>query len=124
MQIRGSLNAHIKLFSIIRYRFRPKFIFNFVHHSRPNLPRPIRVNLAIPIIFIVLCMILVLLPSIEDPKNLFIGILITLAGIPFYYIGVVWKNKPAFYNCVTRAIERFCQIMFSTMFVDDEEKAV
>lgn len=101
---------------------------NFIHflfkNFRPDLPRPIRVNLAIPIIFIVLCVVLVLLPSIENPKNLLVGILITAAGIPFYYIGVAWKNKPAFYNHVSRGIERFCQIMFSTMFVDDEEKAV
>lgn len=65
-----------------------------------------------------------MLPSIEDPSNLFVGILITAAGIPFYYLGVAWKNKPAFYNRFSRGIERFCQIMFSTMFVDDEEKAV
>lgn len=91
---------------------------------RPDLPRPIRVNLAIPVIFIILCVILVLLPSLDDPKNLIVGILITAAGIPFYYIGVEWKNKPAFYNRFSRGIERFCQIMFSTMFVDDEEKAV
>lgn len=91
---------------------------------RPDLPRPIRVNLAIPIIFIVLCVTLVLLPSLEDPTDLLIGIGILLAGIPFYYVGVRWRNKPTFYNRFSRGIERFCQIMFSTIFVDDEEKAV
>lgn len=69
-------------------------------------------------------MILVLLPSLEAPENLLIGILLTLAGIPVYYVGVAWKNKPACYVRFSRGIERFCHIMFSSMFVDDEEKAV
>lgn len=56
--------------------------------------------------------------------NLVIGILITAAGIPVYYVGVAWKDKPAFYNRMSRGVERFCQIMFSAMFVDNEEKAV
>lgn len=88
------------------------------------MPRPIRVNLIIPVVFIVLCVILVLLPSLKSPENLLVGILITAAGIPVYYVGVAWKNKPACYNRVSRSIERFCQIMFCTMFVDQEEKAV
>lgn len=91
---------------------------------RPDMPRPIRVNLCIPVTFIVLCVVLVLLPSLEEPENLLIGILIIIAGIPVYYVGVYWKNKPACYNRFSRSIERFCQIMFSTMFVDQEEKAV
>lgn len=69
-------------------------------------------------------MILVLLPSYDSPKNLLVGILITLAGIPVYYVGVYWKNKPAFYQRLSLGIERFCQIMFSTVFVDQEEKDV
>lgn len=97
---------------------------SFLNDYRPDLPRPIRVNTAIPIIFIVLCVILVMLPSLEAPLNLFIGILIILAGVPVYYLGVRWKNKPASYNSVSRSVERFCQIMFATIFVDDEEKSV
>lgn len=104
-----------KLFSLITCFF---FLF------RPDLPRPIRVNLIIPVVFIVLCMILVLLPSLKSPENLIVGILITAAGIPVYYVGVYWKNKPACYQRLSLGIERFCQIMFSTIFVDQEEKDV
>lgn len=69
-------------------------------------------------------MILVLLPSYKSPENLFVGILILLAGVPVYYLGVYRKNKPAFYQRLSLGIERFCQIMFSTVFVDQEEKDV
>lgn len=100
---------------------------DFIRYSsrfRPDMPRPIRVNLIIPVVFIVLCVILVLLPSLEAPENLLVGTLITVAGIPVYYVGVAWKNKPACYNRVSRGVERFCQILFSAMFVDNEEKSV
>lgn len=96
----------------------------FLYDYRPDLPRPIRVNTAIPIIFIILCVVLVMLPSLEAPQNLLIGVLIILAGVPVYYLGVCWKNKPASYNAASRSVEYFCQIMFATIFVDDEEKSV
>lgn len=65
-----------------------------------------------------------MLPSLNAPQNLLIGILIIFAGVPVYYLGVRWKNKPASYNAVSRSVERFCQIMFATIFVDDGEKSV
>lgn len=95
----------------------------WLRKTQPDLPRPIRVNLLIPVTFIVLCVILVLLPSLEQPLHLFVGILITLAGIPVYYACIKWKKKPATYGKLSKAIERFCQILFSTVFVDENEKA-
>lgn len=89
---------------------------------RPDLPRPIKVNLILPVTFIVLCVTLVMLPSLEQPLNLLVGILITCAGIPVYYACIKWKNKPTIYGQVSRSIERFCQIMFATVFVDDISK--
>lgn len=79
-------------------------------------------NLAIPIIFIILCVVLVMLPSLEAPMNLVYGILITLTGVPFYYLGIKWKNKPAVLGNTSKSVERFCQLMFNTLFVDGEEK--
>lgn len=35
-------------------------------------------------------------PCYVAPKEVGMGILITVAGIPVYYFGVVWKNKPKF----------------------------
>lgn len=96
----------------------------WLRRTQPNLPRPIRVNLIIPIVFIVLCVILVLLPTIEQPINLLIGFLVTLSGVPVYYACIKWKSKPVAIGRFSRLIERFCQIMFNTVFVDGIEKAV
>lgn len=65
-----------------------------------------------------------LLPSYNSPTNLIVGILITLAGIPVYYVGVSWKSKPACYSRLSKGVERFCQLLFQTVFVDNEEKDV
>lgn len=96
----------------------------WLRRSQPNLPRPIRVNLIIPVIFIILCVGLVLLPSIEAPANLIIGCLVTLSGVPVYYACIKWKSKPAVIGRSSKLIERFCQIMFNAVFVDEVEKAV
>lgn len=63
-----------------------------------------------------------MLPSLKAPMNLVYGILITLTGVPFYYLGIKWKNKPAFLGNSSKGFERFCQLMFNTLFVDGQEK--
>lgn len=97
------------------------FNVSFFEIHRPDLPRPIKVNLALPIIFIVLCVTLVLLPSLKQPMNLVIGILITASGIPVYWLCIKWHKKPALYGRLSHYCERFCQLMFNTIFLDEKE---
>jgi len=40
------------------------------------------------------CAFLVVVPIYVAPYEVGMGVLITIIGIPFYYVGVVWKNKP------------------------------
>lgn len=96
----------------------------WLRRTQPDLPRPIRVNLIIPVIFIILCVILVLLPSIQEPMNLIVGFLVTLSGVPVYYACIKWKSKPAAIGRFSKSIETFCQIIFNAVFVDEVEKAV
>ncbi|XP_070507995.1 large neutral amino acids transporter small subunit 1 [Chironomus tepperi] len=92
----------------------------WMRKTRPDAPRPIKVNIIIPWIFLILCLVLVLTPSIKEPMNLGINILITLSGIPFYFLCVQWKNKPMAYRKMSQGIEKFCQILFSSIFIDNE----
>lgn len=67
----------------------------YFRYKRPNIHRPIKVPLWIPILFVVVCAFLIIVPCYVAPFEVGMGILITLAGIPFFYVGVVWQNKPA-----------------------------
>ncbi|KAL9894007.1 solute carrier family 7 member genderblind isoform 1-T1 [Glossina fuscipes fuscipes] len=66
----------------------------YFRYKRPNMERPIKVSLWIPIVFIIICAFLIIVPVYVAPYEVGMGILITLVGIPFYYVGVVWKKKP------------------------------
>lgn len=90
-------------------------------HFRPDIPRPIKVHLALPITFIICCIVLVLLPSFDDPTNLLVGIAITVAGIPFYYACIAWKDKPATYGRLSRGMVNFCRAMFNTTIIESNE---
>ncbi|XP_034234516.1 large neutral amino acids transporter small subunit 1-like [Thrips palmi] len=61
--------------------------------TQPDVPRPIRVPLVVPVAFLVVCLSIVAIGAWAQPWNTFMGLLITLSGIPAYYIGVVW-SKP------------------------------
>ncbi|CAD7000385.1 Y+L amino acid transporter 2 [Ceratitis capitata] len=93
----------------------------WLRHTKPNIPRPIRVHLALPIIFIICCLTLVLLPSFKNPMNLLVGIGITVAGIPFYYLCIARKNKPAGYGRLSRGMVNFCRAMFNTEIIESSE---
>ncbi|XP_067624503.1 large neutral amino acids transporter small subunit 1 [Eurosta solidaginis] len=95
----------------------------WLRHTKPNMPRPIKVNLALPIVFIVCCLTLVLLPSFKNPMNLIVGICITVAGIPFYYLCIARKNKPAGYSRLSRGMVNFCRAMFNTEIIECSESA-
>jgi amino acid transporter len=66
----------------------------YFRYTRPNMPRPIKVNLAIPITFVFICIFLIIVPCFTVPIEVGMGALITLLGVPFYFAGVAWKNKP------------------------------
>lgn len=56
----------------------------------------------IPITFVCICAFLVFFPSYQRPYEVGIGALITLSGIPAYFIGVRWKNKPLWFQRLIR----------------------
>ncbi|KAH8383775.1 hypothetical protein KR009_010415 [Drosophila setifemur] len=66
----------------------------YFRYTRPCMERPIKVSLWIPALFVVVCAFLVVVPIYVAPYEVGMGVLITLIGIPFYYVGVVWQNKP------------------------------
>lgn len=93
----------------------------WMRRTKPDIPRPIKVHTALPITFILCCIVLVLMPSFSEPLNLLAGILITLAGIPFYYVCIAWKNKPSCYGRLTQCVFNTCRAIFNTAIVEGSE---
>lgn len=70
----------------------------YLRYTKPNITRPIKVNLVVPIIFVIICIFLLIMPCVEKPFEVGMGVIITLSGIPAYYFGVYKTEKPDWYN--------------------------
>lgn len=77
--------------------------------KKPNWPRPIKVCLIFPIIYILDSIFLTIVPIIADPVGTGIGVIITATGIPVYMIFIYWENKPKWIRNWTNEITRFLQ---------------
>ncbi|XP_046676222.1 Y+L amino acid transporter 2 [Homalodisca vitripennis] len=89
----------------------------YLRYTKPEMPRPIKVNLAIPILFLICVAFLVIVPSITQPFNTLIAVIIILSGIPVYYVGIKWKTKPKwftdFHEKFTRAVQKALDVVRS-----------
>lgn len=80
--------------------------------TQPNMPRPIKVNLFVPILFVGICIFLIIVPIYQVPMEVGMGALITLSGVPFYLICVAWKKKPVWFETKTNRITVILQKLF------------
>jgi len=62
--------------------------------AQPNLPRPIKVNLIFPIVYIIASLFVTIVPMIASPVETGYGCLMILTSVPVYLIFISWKRKP------------------------------
>lgn len=84
----------------------------WLRYTKPDMERPIKVSLWIPVIFVIICVFLVVLPIYEAPFEVGMGVLITLTGVPAYLYGVKWQNKPAWFNNCLESLTFAVQKLF------------
>lgn len=84
----------------------------YMRYKYPNWERPIKVHIAFPIFFMIICAFLFIMPLTASPQECFIGLLMVATGIPVYILGVLWKSKPEAFKVLTEKFTKFTQKLF------------
>lgn len=92
----------------------------YLRYKHPELPRPIKVNLIFPYVYIIATIFITIVPMIADPVSTGLGCLIIASGIPVYYLFIAWKSKPRAFN---KAIESWTKCMQKFLVVVPADKA-
>ncbi|XP_040294823.1 cystine/glutamate transporter-like [Bufo bufo] len=92
----GDLYGLLNFYSFSRWLFMGLVTIGLIIHSQkhPDLPRPFKVPLIIPIVFSTMCLFIVGMSLYSDPVNTGIGCLITLSGLPVYYLTIHKQQQP------------------------------
>ncbi|XP_077122789.1 cystine/glutamate transporter-like [Ranitomeya variabilis] len=92
----GDLYGLLNFYSFSRWLFMGLVTTGLIIHRQrhPHLPRPFKVPLIIPIVFSAMCLFIVGLSLYSDPVNTGIGCLITLSGLPVYYLTIHKQQLP------------------------------
>ncbi|XP_037890793.1 Y+L amino acid transporter 2 isoform X2 [Glossina fuscipes] len=77
--------------------------------AQPNLPRPIRVPLIFPIVYLIATVFVTVVPMYASPVETGYGILMILSSIPVYLIFIAWKSKPLWFQKSMVTVTRFLQ---------------
>uniref|UniRef100_A0A7N5ZQM7 Cystine/glutamate transporter n=1 Tax=Anabas testudineus TaxID=64144 RepID=A0A7N5ZQM7_ANATE len=91
----GDLYSLLNFMSFLRWLFIGVVVLGLIYlrYTKPDLPRPFKVPLFIPVVFCLTCFFMVFLSLYSDPVNTGIGFAISLTGIPAYYI-FIYVHKP------------------------------
>ncbi|XP_076030815.1 large neutral amino acids transporter small subunit 2-like [Oratosquilla oratoria] len=96
----------------------------WLRYKRADIHRPIKVWIGFPILFFVICLFLVLFPVYSNPVELGIAIAIILTGVPVYYIGIYWQNKPKTVLSLIDNMTYGCQLLCFGLPEEMEDRAV
>ncbi|XP_012275481.1 Y+L amino acid transporter 2 [Orussus abietinus] len=91
----------------------------WLRYKKPDLHRPIKVPILLPITFFLICAFLVTLPCYVSPWEVGMGVIIILSGIPVYWILIYQKNKPQWFVHASHKFTMTCAKMF--MCVEEDK---
>ncbi|XP_072898791.1 cystine/glutamate transporter-like isoform X1 [Hemitrygon akajei] len=119
----GDIYSLLNFMSFVRWLFIGLAVAGLIYmrHTRPDMPRPFKVPLFIPVFFALTCLFIVALSLYSDPINTGIGFAITLTGIPAYYLFVVWDNKPKWFRRLMGSMTKTLQIILEVVPTENHQ---
>jgi len=94
----------------------------YLRWKRPDLPRPIKVNILFPVVFFLTCGFLVIMPVFEEPHVVGVGLAIIASGIPVYVVFIGWTRKPAWLRKSIVTMDHTIQKLFYAVPEDSHEE--
>nr|XP_054765808.1 large neutral amino acids transporter small subunit 1-like [Lytechinus pictus] len=91
----------------------------WLRYKEPDRPRPYKVHISLPIIFVLACIFLIVMGTIAAPIDTAIGFAIMCTGIPVYFFIVKPKKKP---EIVVKANDLVTRWFQKLMLVVAEER--
>jgi L-type amino acid transporter 5 len=89
--------------------------------TRPDLERPMKIHLIIPVFFILLCMVLLIFSIYSQPIECLTGFGISLIGVPVYYIFIYFGHRhPNSFKTIMDDLTRQGQTLFCVVPEDKE----
>ncbi|XP_026935146.1 asc-type amino acid transporter 1 [Sagmatias obliquidens] len=91
----------------------------------PALHRPIKVNLLVPVAYLVFWAFLLVFSFISEPMVCGVGVIIILTGVPIFFLGVFWRSKPKCVHRLTESMTRWgqelCFVVYPQGSPEEEE---
>lgn len=79
-------------------------LFIVSNHIRSVLVSCAQVSLLVPVCYLLFWVLLLGFSLYSDPVVCGVGLVIMLTGVPVYFLGVYWKDKP---KCIYNFIGKF-----------------
>ncbi|GFO22090.1 Y+l amino acid transporter 2 [Plakobranchus ocellatus] len=80
--------------------------------KQPDLERPYKTVLIVPILEMIINLAVLVLGIYQKPDKMGNGLAILFAGIPIYWFGVLWKNKPKEFVEIVDSLTKIAQKLF------------
>ncbi|CAH1268341.1 SLC7A5 [Branchiostoma lanceolatum] len=91
-------------------------------YKKPDLPRPVKLNLAVPVMFVCMCLFMMVLSFVSAPVECGIGAVVSATAVPVYAVFIHWENKPAWFLSFEGFVTSRLQLILNVVPQDPEIK--